>query len=896
MLTANEIRRRYLAFFKRLQHQIVPSGPLIPANDPTLLFTNAGMVQFKKLFLGDENKPYTRATSCQKCLRVSGKHNDLENVGRTARHHTFFEMLGNFSFGDYFKKDAIKWAWEFVTRELELPQEKLWVTIYKDDEEAFRIWKEISGLPEDRIVRMGEMDNFWTMGDTGPCGPCSEIYYDQGPEMACGSNCGIGQCDCDRFLEIWNLVFTQYDQSGDGVRTLLASPNIDTGMGLERIAAVCQGKQSNFDCDLFQEIIQYAAQIANVKYSFSPPDTNDVDTALRVIADHARAAAFLIAEGVIPSNETRGYVLRRLIRRALRFATLMGIHEPFMYKVAGKTADIMGETYPELLAHREFIEKVVREEESRFALTLETGLQLLDEELERLKKSNKNVIDGDFCFKLYDTHGFPIDIVNDIASKRGFAVDVEEFNRKMEDQRNRARSHQKKEGLFGPNSQNELSAECAKLVAEGLHSIFIGYTSLYADSKILALLDTDARPLNVVSEGERAFLVVEKTPFYAESGGQTGDYGVTETISGKALVKNVIKPDPALILHEIEVVDGTLKLHQEISLQVDTDSRLATARNHTCTHLLHSALRRVLGSHVKQAGSLVDSTHLRFDFTHPSFLSSAELAAVEREVNRAIMEDYPVTASEMDLEEARACGAMALFSEKYGNRVRVLTIGNDKGHVESMELCGGTHLERTGQAASFLITSSGSISSGIKRIEAVTGWNAYNVSIGMRGSLHDTAALLKVSPDQICEKIKNILDEYKKTKKDAPKSLSNQFDIAKLAANAEEIGDIKCVCKKFDDIKMPVLLEMMDELRNRLSHHGVICLAGIDGGKVSLALYVSKDLQQKFTAPALIKPLAEMCGGSGGGRPDLARAGGNKPAEIEGAFEKLKKQLSGAGQ
>ena len=439
MLTAKEIRRRYLEFFQRHQHAIVPSGPIIPPNDPTLLFTNAGMVQFKKLFLGEEKRDYSRATTCQKCLRVSGKHNDLENVGRTARHHTFFEMLGNFSFGDYFKREAIAWAWEFVTKELELPKEKLWVTVYREDDEAAALWAELAGLPQERIVRMGEKDNFWTMGDTGPCGPCSEIYVDQGEEMSCGPHCGIGQCDCDRFLEIWNLVFTQFDQAADGTRSPLARPNIDTGMGLERMAAVVQGKRSNFDCDLFQEIIQYAAGLAGVSYSYSAPDTNDVDTALRVIADHSRAAAFLIAGGVLPSNESRGYVLRRLIRRALRFATLMGVHEPFMYKVARKVTEVMGDAYPELTEHADFIARAVFEEEQRFSLTLQKGLELLDEELAALKAAGKTRIPGDFCFKLYDTYGFPLDIVTDVAEKRGFTADAAEAHGRA-----RAREHQKK--------------------------------------------------------------------------------------------------------------------------------------------------------------------------------------------------------------------------------------------------------------------------------------------------------------------------------------------------------------------------------------------------------------------------------------------------------------------
>ena len=520
MLTAKEIRRRYLEFFHRRQHEVVESGPIIPPNDPTLLFANAGMVQFKKCFLGEEKRGYSRAATCQKCLRVSGKHNDLENVGRTARHHTFFEMLGNFSFGDYFKREAITWAWQFVTEELELPKDKLWVTVFREDDEAAAIWAEVAGLAPERIVRMGEKDNFWTMGDTGPCGPCSEIYIDQGEDMACGPDCGIGKCDCDRFLEIWNLVFTQYDQAADGSRTLLAHPNIDTGMGLERMAAVAQGKRSNFDCDLFQDIIQYAAGLAGATYSFSAPDTNDVDTALRVIADHARAAAFLIAGGVLPSNESRGYVLRRLIRRALRFATLMGVHEPFLHKVARKVTEVMGEAYPELTEHADFIDRAVHEEEQRFSLTLQKGLDLLEEELASLKAAGTAVIPGDFCFRLYDTYGFPLDIVTDVAEKRGFTADAAGFERHMAEQRRRAREHQKKGGLLGQAGDG--ADPFRPLREAGLSTTFTGYERLTEKSVVTALLNADGEPTDYLGEEERGFLVTAATPVYGESGGQAG--------------------------------------------------------------------------------------------------------------------------------------------------------------------------------------------------------------------------------------------------------------------------------------------------------------------------------------------------------------------------------------
>lgn len=890
MLTAQEIRKRYLDFFKRHQHEVVASGPLVPPEDPTLLFTNAGMVQFKKLFLGEEKRHYKKATTCQKCLRVSGKHNDLENVGRTARHHTFFEMLGNFSFGDYFKREAISWAWEFVTKELNLPKDKLWVTIFRDDDEAFNIWREVAGLPPERIVRMGEKDNFWTMGETGPCGPCSEIYIDQGEDMACGPDCGIGSCDCDRFLEIWNLVFTQFDQQQDGSRVPLAAPNIDTGMGLERIAAVCQGKKSNFDCDLFQEIIQYAAALAGVKYSASAPDTNDIDTALRVIADHARAAAFLVAEGILPSNESRGYVLRRLVRRALRFATLMGVHEPFLHKVARKVTEVMGDAYPELVANADFIDRAVYEEEKRFAQTLDNGLKILEEELERLEKSNLKNVSGEFCFKLHDTYGFPLDIVCDVAEKRGFEIDGSGFEKLMHAQRERARSNQKKSGLLGQGGGGELAAICKQLVQEGAKTEFVGYNTLNAHSKILAILDASGTGIQNLGEGNAGYILVDQSPFYGESGGQTGDQGILETTSGKAVVIGAIKPVPEIILLEVEIRTGEIHAGDEAELAVNADIRKATAANHTCTHLLHASLRRVLGGHVKQAGSLVNANRLRFDFSHFSGLSAEELAAVERDVNRAIMADYEVKACEMGHDEALEKGAMALFSEKYGDRVRVLTVGDDAS-PESMELCGGTHLARTGEAGSFIIVAESAVAAGTRRIEAVTAWNAYNYMIGQRGDIRLAAAELKTRPSELVEKVKATREEVRKLRKALEKgAASPDSDVA--GKNAEEINGITLVMQKFDNAPVKALREMMDKLRGRYASNAVVCLASVNDGKISLLLYVSKDLHKKFDAPELVRIVAAPCGGSGGGRPDLANAGGSKPEALDKAFTDLKNYIA----
>lgn len=887
MLTAKEIRQKYLAFFARHGHMIVPSGPIIPANDPTLLFTNAGMVPFKKYFTGEETPPCRRMTSAQKCLRVSGKHNDLENVGRTARHHTFFEMLGNFSFGDYFKREAIHMAWEFVTEELRLPKERLWITIYRDDDEAAAIWHDEIGIPLERIVRLGEKDNFWTMGDTGPCGPCSEIHFDQGEDMACGPHCGVGQCDCDRFLEIWNLVFTQFDQQADGSRLPLARPNIDTGMGLERIAAVCQGKRSNFDCDLFQDIIQYAAAQAHVQYSYSAPDTNEVDTALRVIADHARSAAFLIAAGILPSNEGRGYVLRRLIRRALRFATLMGVHEPFLYRVCRKVTDIMGDDYPELIEQADFISRAVHEEEQRFSLTLGKGLELLEAELTQLAARGETLIPGEFCFKLSDTYGFPLDIVTDVSEKRGFQVDAEGFEEQLALQRRRAREHQKKAGLLGQdNGDNPL----AHLVDAGLTSTYVGDTTLEADSRITALLDAQGQPAPSLNQGERGYVVTAQTPFYGESGGQIGDTGSLNGQNGaQARVLATLKPAAGLMVHEVEVTAGVLHAEDAVRLTVDAARREAVTRNHSATHLLHAALRKVLGKHVKQAGSLVTDERLRFDFCHLSALTPEELAAVEREVSASIMADAPVHIDEMAREAAETLGAMALFGEKYGHTVRVVRMG-DTAQPLSCELCGGSHVTRTGVIGPFLIMSESGVAAGIRRIEALTGWKALEAIWQQRTGLHEAAALLKTRPDQLNERIQALQAETKKLRKAMEKAAAPAS--GDIMQGLEEVNGIKLLTARLNNVPVKALRDLMDGVRSRLPS-GIACLATVEGDKVGLLLYVSKDLHDRFTAPALIKAVAAPCGGSGGGRPDLAQAGGSKVDGIDAAFRTLKQEIGG---
>lgn len=886
MLTAKEIRHKYLEFFKKHGHAVVASSSLVPRDDPSLLFTNAGMVQFKKLFLGQEKRSYSRATTAQKCLRVSGKHNDLENVGRTARHHTFFEMLGNFSFGDYFKEDAIRWAWQFVTEELGLPKERLYVTIFRDDEQAFELWRKVAGLTPDRITRMGEKDNFWTMGDTGPCGPCSEIYFDQGEDMACGPDCGIGRCDCDRFLEIWNLVFTQFNQLPDGSREPLEHPNIDTGMGLERVAAVCQGRRSNFDCDLFQDIIQYTASLAGVTYSYSDPDTNDVDTALRVIADHSRAAAFLISDGILPSNEGRGYVLRRLIRRALRFGTLTGMHEAFLYRTVSKVVEVMGDDYPELRSNAEFLARVVREEEDRFRLTLDKGLALLEDELAALTRAGRTEVPGDVAFRLYDTYGFPLDIVSDVAGKRGFTVDEEGFTANMKAQKDRARAAWKGSG------EKDLAGRFQALLEEGIQSEFIGYDSLCGQSRVVALLDADALPADRLPAGAPGFVVTGRTPFYGASGGQTGDAGLLEAPSGKAEVTDTLKPMPHLVVHQVTVTEGELLPDQEVALTVTEGRRLDAARNHTSTHLLHAALRKILGTHVHQAGSLVGPDRLRFDFTHISALTPEELAAVEQEVNRLLLADLPVRTAEMGHDEAVAMGAMALFDEKYGDVVRVVSVGAEGEDPQSVELCGGTHLTRTGQAGSFVILSESGVAAGVRRIEAATGWNALAFLRGQRAELAGLSARLKARPGELDGRVEALQKEVRGLRRDLEKARTASGQDRRIMDGLAEVGGVPCLTASVGEMNVKALRDLMDDVRSRLPS-GVACLAAVDGGKVQLILYVSKDLHGRFTAPDLIREIAPAIGGSGGGRPDLAQAGGPDADGIDRAFGLLKGRLQG---
>lgn len=877
MLGMNEIRAKFIKYFQSRGHEVVRSSSLIPKDDPSLLFTNAGMVQFKKIFQGLEKRDYTRATTSQKCLRVGGKHNDLENVGRTARHHTFFEMLGNFSFGEYFKEDAIRFAWEFITKELNLPKDKLYATVFLDDDEAFDLWLKLTEVPAERIIRMGEKDNFWTMGDTGPCGPCSEILIDQGEHMTCGPECGIGKCDCDRFLEIWNLVFMQFNQLEDGTREKLGKPSIDTGMGLERIAAICQGVYSNYDTDLFQNIINYECELAKVSYSKSAPDTNDVDTALRVVADHSRSIAFMIADGIMPSNEGRGYVLRRLIRRAYRFGRLIGMPATFLYLTAQKVCQLMGESFPELLASQDFMARLVKEEELRFEKTLDKGLVLLESEIEALTKTGTTTIPGETAFKLYDTYGFPLDIVNDASAKHGFTVDEPAFITCMAEQKERAKAAWKGSG------EKDVASRFASLLEDGLSSQFNGYDHLQASSRITALLNNEGEAVNKLLKGQNGYLVAGVTPFYGASGGQEGDTGTIISELGQAKVTTTLKAAENLTVHAITLSSGEMHLDEAIDLKVEEGARLASARNHTATHLLHAALRSVLGEHVHQAGSLVAPDRLRFDFTHMKGLTPEEIDTIETQVNKAIFANKPVSASHMHYDEAIAAGAVALFGEKYGDEVRVINMDG-----ESTELCGGTHLATTGQAGFFSIISESGIAANTRRIEATTGWNSLAVFKTQQRELAKAQALLKCHPHEVAERVKQTQEEIREIRKtlDKLQSQAASSQGKNLVDSAQTVNGITLLTAKVDTGSVKALRELMDDLRSKIAS-GIICLGAMDGEKAALIVAVSKDLHGTFTAPGLIKEIAPAIGGSGGGRPDLAQAGGSNPEGFEEAFEKL---------
>jgi len=870
MMTGNEIRKRFLQYFEEKQHTVVKSSLLIPHSDPTLLFINAGMNQFKDVFLGREKRDYVRAASSQKCVRAGGKHNDLENVGHTARHHTFFEMLGNFSFGDYFKSEAIRLAWDFLTGEMGLPREKLWATVFREDDEAYDIWKNEIRVPVERIIRMGEKDNFWSMGETGPCGPCSEILIDQGEAMSCGDNCGIGKCDCDRYLELWNLVFMQFNRDEKGNMTPLPKPSIDTGMGLERISAVVQGVKSNYDCDLLRGIIATIEKLSGKAYGCDEEDS----VSMRVIADHSRAVAFLISDGILPSNEGRGYVLRRIMRRAARHAKMLGFNEPVLHQTCLAVMDAMSEAYPELVERKNYVAKVVLNEEERFLQTLDNGLHLLNEEIDKLEKRQSRVFSGAVAFRLYDTYGFPLDLTEDIIGAKGLSVDHDDFEKCMEAQREKAREHWKGSG------EEAVEGIFKELVGEGLRSRFSGYQTTTGSGKILALVK-GGKLAESANEGDSVEIIVDSTPFYGESGGQVGDRGEIRTASAVFQVMDTKKPVPELTVHKGKVLSGAMKKGDDITLCVDLGSRQATALNHTATHILQAALVKILGDHVKQAGSLVSPERLRFDFTHFSPLSRDEIRRVEQEVNAHIRGNFAVETNEMTTEEAIKAGATALFGEKYGDSSRVVRMGEF-----SMELCGGTHAESSGNIGFFKILHETGIAAGVRRIEAVTGARALEAVQQQESLLEKTAALLKSDPSNLEVRVQKLLERQKELEREVEKlqekMAANQA--GDLLDNVRNVAGISLLAVRVPGEQAKTLRDMGDQLRDKLKS-GVVVLGCENQGKVNLLVSVTKDLAGKVHAGQLIKALAEQVGGKGGGRPDFAQAGGTKPEQLDATLD-----------
>ncbi|MEN6620643.1 MAG: alanine--tRNA ligase [Smithella sp.] len=870
--TGNEIRESFIKFFEGKGHTRVASSSLIPKDDPTLMFTNAGMVQFKNAFLGLENRGYTRAVSCQKCVRAGGKHNDLENVGVTARHHTFFEMLGNFSFGDYFKEEAIAWAWEYLIDVLKLPKEKLWITIYKDDDEAFAIWHDKMKVPADRIIRLGEKSNFWMMGETGPCGPCSEIIYDQGEGTGCGrSTCDIN-CECDRHLEIWNNVFTQFDRDETGKLTPLPKPNIDTGMGLERLTAVIQGVHSNYDTDLFTPIINFVEKISGKKYG----QNGENDTSIRVIADHSRAITFLIGDGILPSNEGRGYVLRRILRRGARHGKLLGIDQPFLYQCAEVVIGMMKDVYTDIESKASFITKVIINEEQRFMETLDAGLRILKEETESLKQAGKNVLPGSLVFKLYDTFGFPTDLTADNVKRDGFTLDTAGFEVEMEQQRERARGAWKGSG-------EEAIDECyLKLSSSGITTNFCGYEAVKAESKITAII-VDGNPVEALYDGQEAEITVETTPFYGESGGQVGDTGFLEGDDFSFAVKDTIKPVEKLFVHKGTLQSGMVKVGDKVRLIVDLDRRKDIAANHSGTHILQAALKAVLGDHIKQSGSLVNPERLRFDFSHFSKISDEEMTRIEEIANNIIRMNEEVVTDVCDLEDALKTGATAVFDEKYGAKVRVVKMGE-----MSMELCGGTHVGRTGDVGLLKVLHESAVAAGVRRIEAVTGRQAVVHVQQVEEELKKAAALFKSNPLEVTDRIEKVVKHTRDLEKEIEtlKSKLAAKDSGDLLSQTKEIGGVKVLATEVSITDAKTLRDFGDKLRDKLGS-GIILLAAKADDKALLLCMVTKDLAGKYHAGNIIKELAPIVGGKGGGRPDMAQAGGTQPENLEKIFAAL---------
>ncbi len=866
-----EIRQAFLDFFHSKGHQVVASSSLVPHNDPTLLFTNAGMNQFKDVFLGLDKRNYSRATTSQRCVRAGGKHNDLENVGYTARHHTFFEMLGNFSFGDYFKHDAIQFAWELLTSEkwFALPKERLWVTVYESDDEAYEIWEKEVGIPRERIIRIGDnkgapyaSDNFWQMGDTGPCGPCTEIFYDHGDHIW-GGPPGSPEEDGDRYIEIWNIVFMQFNRQADGTMEPLPKPSVDTGMGLERIAAVLQHVNSNYDIDLFRTLIQAVAKVTGA--------TDLSNKSLRVIADHIRSCAFLIADGVMPSNENRGYVLRRIIRRAVRHGNMLGAKETFFYKLVGPLIDVMGSAGEDLKRQQAQVEQVLKTEEEQFARTLERGLALLDEELAKL---SGDTLDGETAFRLYDTYGFPVDLTADVCRERNIKVDEAGFEAAMEEQRRRAREA----SGFGADYNAMIRVDSA--------SEFKGYDHLELNGKVTALF-VDGKAVDAINAGQEAVVVLDQTPFYAESGGQVGDKGELKGANFSFAVEDTQKYGQA-IGHIGKLAAGSLKVGDAVQADVDQDRRARIRLNHSATHLMHAALRQVLGTHVSQKGSLVNDKVLRFDFSHNEAMKPEEIRAVEDLVNAQIRRNLPIETNIMDLEAAKAKGAMALFGEKYDERVRVLSMGDF-----STELCGGTHASRTGDIGLFRIISESGTAAGVRRIEAVTGEGAIATVHADSDRLSEVAHLLKGDSNNLADKVRSVLERTRQLEKELQqlKEQAAAQESANLSSKAIDVNGVKLLVSKLSGVEPKMLRTMVDDLKNQLGST-IIVLATVVEGKVSLIAGVSKDVTDRVKAGELIGMVAQQVGGKGGGRPDMAQAGGTDAAALPAALASVKGWVS----
>ena len=869
--TGAQLRSAFLSYFERHGHKVLPSASLVPGNDPTLLFTNSGMVQFKEYFLGMASADWKRAATAQRCLRVSGKHNDLENVGYTARHHTLFEMLGNFSFGDYFKKEAIFFGWDFLTREVGLDGGRMTVSVFREDDEAYDLWHGTMGIPASRIVRFDEKDNFWSMGATGPCGPCSEILYDQGEGVGCGRpGCAVG-CDCDRFLEIWNLVFMQFDQDESGTRTPLPKPSIDTGMGLERLAAVVQGVTSNYDTDLFLPIIGGISRQCGVPSGKSPA----LDAAMRVVADHARATAFLIADGIVPSNEGRGYVLRRIMRRALRHGKKLGFDGPFLHRVAGIVVEEFREAYPGLDRSASFIDTVAFQEERRFLETLDAGLRMVEEEFSRMSGSRK-VFPGEVAFRLYDTYGFPADLTADLCRERGFDLDSAGFEVEMERQRAQSRVSWKGGEVGAPD------ALAGELSRAGVSVDFVGYERMESDARVVAVFRRGERVASAAT-GEEAEVVTDVTPFYGESGGQAGDTGDIRGDGFALRVEDTRRVSADQVVHRVKVLSGTLREGQEARLRVDESSRRLTEGNHTATHLLQAALRRIVGTHVQQAGSYVGPDKLRFDFSHFEALSSETLSAVEEEVNRVVFSPRPVTWESLPYEQAVAAGAMAFFGEKYADVVRMVTVPE-----VSRELCGGTHVRNTAEIGLFHILSEGAVAAGVRRIEAVTGLPAWRCLREEAGTLHGLARDLKVAAPEVPERVRKLAAQIKALEKalQEARRRSSRDLVGEILSGAREVAGVRRVSAEVEAMDAAALRDLADAVKGKLAS-GILLLGTREGDRCHLVAGVTPDLVGRFSASDIVRKAAALVGGGGGGRKDMAQAGGSRVENLPEALASI---------